>query len=47
MFYQREADGIPHDWIRRIRHAMGTLIPLYSSDRMVVEYAQKFYCGMK
>ncbi len=47
MFYQREADGIPHDWIRRIRHAMGTLIPLYSSDRMVVEYAQKYFCAVK
>jgi glycogen phosphorylase len=47
MFYQRDADGIPHTWIRRIRHAMGTLIPQYSSDRMVVEYAQKFYCEMK
>lgn len=47
LFYQRDADGIPHGWIKRMRHAMGTLIPAYSSDRMVVEYGRRFYCHMK
>ncbi len=47
LFYQRNADGIPHAWIRRIRYTMGTLIPAYSSDRMVAEYAQQFYSHMK
>ncbi len=47
LFYQRNDDGIPHGWIQRIRHAMGTLISVYSSDRMVVEYGRRLYCHMK
>jgi starch phosphorylase len=42
-FYDRDEHGIPRRWIRRIRHAMRTLIPLYNTDRMVVEYAVKYY----
>jgi starch phosphorylase len=43
LFYDRGKDGIPHRWLKKIRHAMTTLIPVYNTDRMVVEYAQKYY----
>jgi starch phosphorylase len=43
LFYQRDADGIPRAWLQRIRRAMATLVPQYTTDRMVREYAQKYY----
>ncbi len=42
-FYHRDEHGIPRGWIARIRNAMETLIPGYSTDRMVAEYTEKFY----
>jgi starch phosphorylase len=47
LFYDRGKDGIPHQWLKRVRHAMATLVPAYSTDRMVVEYAEKYYCRPK
>ncbi len=43
MFYNRDAQGIPREWIKRIRNAMATLVPQFTTDRMVKEYAQKYY----
>jgi starch phosphorylase len=43
LFYDRGKDGIPHRWLKKIRHAMSTLIPVYNTERMVVEYAEKYY----
>lgn len=43
LFYQRDAQGVPRQWLQRIRRAMVTLVPKYTTDRMVREYVQKFY----
>jgi glycogen phosphorylase len=43
MFYNRDAQGIPREWIKRMRSAMATLVPQFTTDRMVKEYAQKYY----
>ena len=43
MFYNRDAQGIPREWIQRIRRAMVTLVPQFSTDRMVKEYTRKYY----
>lgn len=43
LFFQRDADGIPREWIQRIRHAWVTLAAQYSTWRMVQEYTQKYY----
>jgi len=43
LFYQRDAQGIPRQWIQRIRRAMVTLVPQFTTARMVREYAEKFY----
>ncbi len=43
MFYERDSQGIPRKWIQRIRRAMVTLVPRFTTDRMVREYAQKYY----
>jgi starch phosphorylase len=42
-FFNRDADGIPRQWIARIRHAMVTLVPRFSTWRTVQEYTQKYY----
>ncbi|HKG58840.1 MAG TPA: alpha-glucan family phosphorylase [Pyrinomonadaceae bacterium] len=43
LFYHRDNDGIPHQWIAMMKRAIQTLGPQYNSDRMVEEYARKIY----
>jgi alpha-glucan phosphorylase-like protein len=43
LFYQRDEQGIPRQWIQRIRRAMCTLVPQFTTMRMVREYAEKYY----
>src|SRR5690348_4172358 len=43
MFFDRDKQGIPRQWIQRIRRAMVTLVPQFTTDRMVKEYAHKYY----
>jgi len=43
LYYEREADGIPHQWIRRIKSSVQSLGWRFSADRMVTDYALRFY----
>ena len=43
LFFDRDAQGIPRKWIQRIRRTMVTLVPKFTTDRMVKEYVQKYY----
>lgn len=43
LFYQRGEDGMPAAWLARMRHAIATLAPRFSSARMVREYLEKAY----
>jgi starch phosphorylase len=43
LFFLRDAQGIPRQWIQRIRRAMVTLVPQFTTGRMVQEYVQKYY----
>lgn len=42
-FYARDAQGIPRQWIGKIRRAMATLVARFNTWRMVQEYTQKYY----
>jgi starch phosphorylase len=42
-FFDRDDQGLPRKWIHMIRRAMVTLVPRFSTRRMVKEYAEKFY----
>jgi starch phosphorylase len=42
-FYNRDANGIPRQWIQKIRRAMVTLVAKFSTDRMVRDYVQNYY----
>lgn len=42
-FYVREADGIPRAWVRKMKDALKTIAPKFSTRRMVKEYVAKYY----
>ncbi len=42
-FFDRDSAGVPRKWIQKIRRAMATLVPQFSTRRMVKEYAEKYY----
>jgi starch phosphorylase len=46
LFYQRDAQGIPRQWIHRIRRAMVTLVPQFTTRRMVREYTERYYLAV-
>ena len=42
-YYDRDANGIPRQWLQKIRRAMATLVTQFSTCRMVQDYAEKYY----
>jgi starch phosphorylase len=42
-YYGRDDEGLPRDWIDRMRHSILTIGPRFSSSRMVRDYAEKAY----
>lgn len=43
LYYDCEADGVPHKWIAMMKRSIQTLAPAFNSDRMVQEYAERIY----
>ena len=43
LFYQRDSDGLPRGWIRRMKRAIRTLGWRFNADRMVMDYTTKCY----
>src|SRR5258706_5687958 len=43
LFYQRTMDNLPREWITRMKNCMRRLAPMFNTNRMVSEYAEKFY----
>ncbi len=42
-FYAKDENGLPREWIKKMRNALVTLTPQFSSDRMVKDYFEKIY----
>ncbi len=42
-YYERNASGIPHRWVKRIKRSMQSLGWRFNADRMVKDYAERFY----
>jgi len=42
-FYTRDGDGIPAEWVARMRESMARLTPNFSANRAVREYVEKYY----
>jgi starch phosphorylase len=44
LFFRREKnDRLPREWIKRMKHAIAKLVPMFNTARMVREYAERFY----
>ena len=43
LYYKLGKDNLPHDWIKKIKTAMQSLCPIFNTNRMVMEYMEKFY----
>jgi starch phosphorylase len=43
LFYQRGVENTPHEWIARMKNCMRKLAPVFNTNRMVRDYAEKFY----
>jgi starch phosphorylase len=43
LFYGRAADGLPRGWIQRMKRSMRLLTPVFSTNRMLWEYAERYY----
>lgn len=44
-YYSHDANGLPTEWIRRMKNSIATLTPQFSSDRMVTDYLDRIYEG--
>jgi starch phosphorylase len=42
-FYSRDREGIPRDWVRRVRESMALLTPAFSANRTVRQYTEEHY----
>lgn len=42
-FYARNQNGIPENWVERMRKSMSLLTPRFSANRTVREYTQAYY----
>ncbi|HTS34791.1 MAG TPA: alpha-glucan family phosphorylase [Candidatus Solibacter sp.] len=43
LYYQRDQDGLPRGWIKRMKRTIRTLGWRFSADRMVMDYTLKCY----
>ncbi|MNK97609.1 hypothetical protein D3C87_1179530 [compost metagenome] len=43
LYYDRDAEGVPHGWVKRMKNAMETLAPAFSMQRMVQDYSRDLY----
>ena len=43
LYYQRDRDGLPRGWIKRMKRTIRTLGWRFNADRMVMDYTLKCY----
>jgi glycogen phosphorylase len=43
LFFERDDQGVPRDWLERVVRSIQVMAPDYSAQRMVREYAERFY----
>jgi starch phosphorylase len=42
-FYTRGTDGVPRDWLRRMKRTISTNVPFFNTNRMVQQYVEICY----
>jgi starch phosphorylase len=43
LFYKRDADDVPRGWVRVMKEAIRTAVPVFCTRRMVKQYTERFY----
>ncbi len=43
LYYDRDRDGIPHNWIRVVKEAIRSVVPQFCARRMLKEYTDRMY----
>ena len=43
LYYERGTDGIPHGWVKCMKASVQSLGWRFTADRMVMDYAERFY----
>jgi len=43
LYYARDRDGVPHGWIRMVKEAMRSIVPVFCTRRMFKEYTERMY----
>lgn len=43
LYYARDRSGVPHGWIRMIKDAIRSIVPVFCTRRMLKEYTEKVY----
>lgn len=43
LFYRRDENGIPSDWVKTMKESIKSVTPLFSTHRMLLEYVNDYY----
>ncbi|MBZ0299614.1 MAG: alpha-glucan family phosphorylase, partial [Anaerolineae bacterium] len=43
LYYQRTRDGLPREWIAKVKNSIRTLAPFFNTHRMVQQYTERYY----
>ncbi len=43
LFYKRDQNGTPHEWIQFIKKSIGEIAPQFTTKRMIDDYKEKYY----
>jgi starch phosphorylase len=43
LYYNQDANGIPHGWIQMMKASIKTNAPIFNTDRMIADYAAQMY----
>ena len=43
LYYDRGVDGIPHGWIKLMKHSIATIAPHFNTKRMLKDYTKEAY----
>lgn len=43
LFYDRDASGVPQEWLNRVKRSIMTIVPRFNAERMVSEYLREMY----
>lgn len=43
LYYARDRSGVPHGWMHMIKEAIGSIVPVFCTRRMLKEYTERMY----